>query len=195
MANAVRRRMYKAVASVLAVGWMLAHGAGAEAPTKGSVRPRDGSHDFDFEFGSWKTRLRLLRHPLSGASTWVEYDGTTSVSRILDGRANLVELQASGPAGRIEGLSLRLYEPATREWTLNFANVRNGQLAPPVRGSFRDGRGTFYGKDSLDGKEILVRFSIVPFAADSIRFEQAFSADGGRTWEVNWVAEDSRARN
>ncbi len=179
---------------IVSVCWTGTHDPRAADLAKAAPPPRDGSHDFDFEFGTWKTHLRLLRQPLSGSNAWTEYDGTTTVSRILGGRANVAELQVSGPAGRIEGVSLRLYEPATRHWTLNFASIRDGRLTAPVIGSFQDGRGTFYGKDSLDGREILVRFSILPRTADSIRFEQSFSADQGRTWELNWVAEDVRVK-
>lgn len=153
---------------------------------------RDGQHDFDFEIGTWRTDLRRLQNPLSGSSTWVEYTGTSVVSEIMGGRANLVELDVEGPAGRIEGLSLRLYNPETRQWSLNFASLRNGTLTPPVIGSFENGRGVFYGHELLDGRPIFVRFVISDVTADSARFEQAFSADGGKTWEVNWIAVDTR---
>jgi hypothetical protein len=153
---------------------------------------RDGSHDFDFEIGTWKTHLRRLKGPLGGSSTWVEYEGTSVVRPILDGRANLVELRVDGPAGRIEGLSLRLYDPAAGRWSLNFSNVRTGTLSPPVIGEFKDGRGEFYGADTLDGRAILVRFVISDVTTTSARFEQSFSADGGKTWEVNWVAVDTK---
>lgn len=153
---------------------------------------RDGQHDFDFEIGTWRTDLRRLQDPLSGSSTWVEYTGTSVVREIMGGRANLVELDVEGPAGRIEGLSLRLYNPETRQWSLNFASLRNGTLTPPVIGAFEDGRGVFYGHELLDGRPIFVRFVISDVTADSARFEQAFSADGGKTWEVNWIAVDTR---
>jgi len=169
--------------------------AGAGEQPKSDAVPRDPSHDFDFEFGSWNTHLRLLRHPLSGSNDWVECDGTTAVTKLLDGRANVVELRVSCPTGPIEGISLRLYEPATHRWTLNFTNIRDGRLTSPVSGSFQDGRGTFYGKDSLGGRAILVRFVISPITPDSIRFEQSFSADDGRTWELNWAADDVRAKS
>lgn len=154
--------------------------------------PQSGPGDFDFEFGRWRTHLKLLRNPLSGSTTWVEYSGTSVVSRVWDGRANLVELDVAGTAGRIEGLSLRLYNPQTGQWSLNFANSGGGTLTPPVYGGFANGRGEFYGQDFLDGRAILVRFVIVPQSPNTIRFEQAFSADGGRNWEVNWIATDTR---
>jgi len=154
--------------------------------------PRDGQHDFDFEIGTWKTHLRRLQKPLAGSTTWVEYEGTTVVRKVWDGRANLVELEVDGPAGHIEGLSLRLYNPDARQWTLNFSNSRGGTLSPPTIGAFKDGRGVFFSQDTLDGRAILVRFVITPLTPDSIRFEQSFSDDAGATWEVNWIATDTR---
>ena len=148
--------------------------------------------DFAFEIGNWKTHLKRLTKPLTGAGTWVEYEGTTAVRAVWGGRANLVELDVSGPAGRIEALSLRLYDPQTRQWSLNFASSRGGGMAAPALGGFSNGRGEFYNYETLDGREILVRFVISDVTRDSCRFEQAFSADGGKTWEVNWIAVDTR---
>ncbi len=157
------------------------------------ARPqRDGQGDFDFEIGTWKTHLRRRLHPLTGSTTWVEYEGTTVVRKVWNGRANLVELVADGPAGHFEGLSLRLYNPQSRQWSLNFANRSDGTLTTPTIGEFRDGRGEFYGQETLNGRVILVRFVISDITPTSCRFEQAFSDDGGRTWEVNWVAVDTR---
>jgi hypothetical protein len=159
-----------------------------------AAEPRDGRHDFDFEIGTWKTRLSRLVRPLSGSTEWAEYEGTTVVRKVWDGRANLVELDVSGASGRIEGLSLRLYDPRSRQWSLNFANSRTGTLVPPAIGEFRGRRGEFYSQEILDGRAIFSRFVITIVTPDSCRFEQAFSADGGRTWEPNWIAVDTRVR-
>ncbi len=156
--------------------------------------PRDGAHDFDFEIGSWKTHVSRLVHPLTGSTTWVDYDGTTVVRKVWDGRANLVELEVSGPSGRIEGLSLRLYNPEAHQWSLNFSNSSGGTLGVPTVGEFKNGRGEFYDQESLGARSILVRFVISPVSADECHFEQAFSSDGGKTWEVNWVATDTRVK-
>jgi len=164
----------------------------ARPAVQDSRRERDGQRDFDFEIGTWTTRLSRLVRPLTGSTTWVKYEGTTIVRKVWDGRANLIELLVTGPAGRIEGLSLRLYNPQARQWSLHFSNSRDGALAPPVMGGFKDGRGEFYGQDTLDGRAILVRFVISDITPNSCRFEQAFSADGGTTWEVNWIAVDTR---
>ncbi len=159
-------------------------------PTK-----RDGQRDFDFEIGTWKTRLSRRLRPLTGSTTWVEYEGTTTVRKIWNGRANLVELEVEGAAGRIEGLSLRLYNPESRQWSLNFSNRAGGTLTEPVFGEFKNGRGEFYGQELLNGRAIFVRFIISDITPNSCHFEQAFSDDGGKTWEVNWVATDTRVKD
>lgn len=155
---------------------------------------RDGSHDFDFEIGKWKTHLRRLVKPLTGSTTWVEYDGTTVGTKVWNGKANLVELDVSGPAGRIEALSLRLYNPDSLQWSLNFSNSAGGTMAIPTIGEFKNGRGEFYDQETLNGRAILVRFVISEITANSCHFEQAFSDDGGKTWEVNWIATDTRIK-
>jgi hypothetical protein len=152
----------------------------------------DGQHDFDWEIGSWDTQLRRLRAPLSGNSEWVEYKGSSVVLPVMGKRANLVELDVTGAAGRITGVALRLYEPASSQWTLNFANLANGMMTSPMAGSFRQGVGTFYGEDTVNGARVFVRFLIKPVSKDRWRFEQAYSADGGTTWEDNWIAIDTR---
>ncbi len=132
---------------------------------------------------------------MSGSSTWVEYTGTTTVRKVWDGRANLVELDVKGPSGRIEGLSLRLYNPQSRQWSLNFSNSAGGTLSAPVVGEFKNGRGEFYGQETFNGRMIFVRFVISDITPTSCRFEQAFSDDGGKTWEVNWIAVDTRVKD
>jgi ketosteroid isomerase-like protein len=126
---------------------------------------------------------------------WAEYRGTSLVRGLMDGRANSVELSVAGPAGKIEGISLRLYDPGARRWSLNFAGLRDGALTPPVIGGFDGkGRGVFHGEDRLGGRPIRVRFVITLVSADEAHFEQAFSADDGATWEVNWIAVDRRLK-
>jgi hypothetical protein len=163
--------------------------AGAAGPT--SVAPDSGS-DFDFEFGEWDVRLSRLTDPLTGATTWVEYKGSSVVRKVWNGRANLGELDVAGDAGRIQGLSLRLYDPATGQWSIHWANSRDGALGPPMVGGFRDGAGTFYNQERLDGRAIFVRFLFSEITSTSFRLEQAFSADGGGTWEANWIARFTR---
>ena len=154
---------------------------------------RDGSHDFDWEIGTWTTKLRYLAAPLTGSTQWIEFSGTSVVRPALGGRANLVELSVAAGSTKIEGMSLRLYNPKAHQWTLNFANIRSGLLTSPVTGAFDGkGRGVFYGVDSANDSTVLVRFVISDVTANSARFEQAYSADGGVTWETNWIAVDTR---
>jgi hypothetical protein len=163
-----------------------------ETPSASTAPQRDGQHDFDFELGTWKTHLKRLLRPLTGSTTWVEYDGTTIVRPVWAGRANLVELSVDGPAGHIEALSLRLYDPQAHQWSLNFSGVGSGAMSPPAIGRFENGRGEFVNTETLNGRPILVRFVISDITPRSCRFEQSFSADGGKTWELNWIAVDTR---
>jgi hypothetical protein len=153
---------------------------------------RDPQHDFDFEIGTWRTHLKRLQHPLTHSITWIEYDGTSTISKIWNGRANLVELEVDGPSGHIEGLSLRLYNPQSRQWSLNFANSAQGSMSIPTVGEFENGRGEFYDQETFNNRTILVRNVFEAITPNSYRFEQSFSDDGGKTWELNWIAVDTR---
>jgi hypothetical protein len=163
----------------------------ASVPAAAGVE--DGQRDFDWELGTWYTDVRVLADPLSETEdVWLHFAGTSVVRPLLDRRANVVELKVAGPDGRIEGLNMRLYEPQASRWSLTFVNIRNGLLTPSVYGGFRDGAGEFYGDDELGGRPIKVRFLIRRQGQDRATFEQAFSADGGATWETNWIAVDRR---
>jgi len=153
---------------------------------------RDGSHDFDWEIGTWKTHIHRLLHPLAGSTSWVDYDGTSVVRKIWGGKANMVELDVDGPAGHIEGLSLRLYDPGSHQWSLNFANAKVGEMGVPTVGDFKNGRGEFYDQERMGDRMILVRNIWSDITPNSGRFEQSFSDDGGKTWEANWIATDRR---
>ena len=155
---------------------------------------RDGQHDFDFEIGTWKTHVRRRLRPLTGSTTWVEMNGTSVVRKVWNGRANLLELEADGPGGHFQGLSLRLYNPQAQQWSLHFANGADGGMSPPTIGQFKGGRGEFFSQETLNGRAIFVRFVISDITPDSCHFEQAFSDDGGKTWEVNWIATDTRIK-
>lgn len=181
-----RRALLSPIAALVLACLAASHAWAQQAPV------RDGQHDFDFEIGTWRTQLKRLVHPLSGSNEWAEYEGITTVRKVWDGRANLVELTADGPDGHFEGLNLRLYNPQTGQWSLNFASSRDGTLGQPTIGGFVDGRGEFHDHELFDGRAVFVRFLILPIDADTIRFEQSFSADGGKTWELNWVALDTR---
>jgi hypothetical protein len=160
--------------------------------TKPSGVFRDGAHDFDFDIGSWKTHSSRLLHPLTGSTEWVEMDGITIVKPIWSGRANLAEFRADGPTGALELLSLRWYNPIAHQWYLDFATPGVGTLGIPNVGEFKNGRGDFYDQEDIGRRSILIRFSIWGITADTAQSEQAFSDDGGKTWEVNWINKYSR---
>jgi len=164
-------------------------GAGGASTTSSN----DGQHDFDWELGTWRSDVRVLADPLSGSEDeWLRFEGTTVVRPLMDRRANVVELDVTGAAGRIQALNLRLFEPQADRWSLTFVNMRDGLLTPAVYGGFRDEVGEFYGEDRLNGQPILVRFLITRPGPNRARFEQAYSGDDGATWETNWIAIDRR---
>lgn len=197
MHKSIWRSLLFGIVATLLSAPATAYQASTAAPPGALAAERNGQQDFDFEFGTWATKVRVLRNPLSGNEPlWAEYQGTSIVRPLMDGRVNVVELSLEGPTGRIEGVSLRLYNPQARQWSLNYAGVRNGLLTAPVYGSF-DGRGSgaFYGQDMLDGRAIMVRFVISQISKDEARFVQSYSSDGGASWEVNWDAVDIRRGN
>ena len=156
--------------------------------TQQSGAERDGKHDFDFNFGTWKTHIKRLQHPLTGSTTWTEMDGTVVVRKVWDGRAQLEEVEADGPNGHFEDLALFLYNPESRQWSFSFANVKSGTLSQPSVGEFKNGRGEFFDQEPLNGRMILVRIIWSDITPDSHRFEQSFSDDGGKSWEPNLIA-------
>jgi hypothetical protein len=158
------------------------------------VSRHDGQRDFDFCFGRWKAQLRVLRHPLTGSHDWVNYSGISAVQKIWNGRANMAELEVNGPSSHIEALSLRLYDPQSGEWRVYFANSKSGELGVPMIGGFAKGRGEFYDQEQFSGRAIFVRFIFSDIERDSFHFEQAFSADGGETWEPNWIGTFTREK-
>jgi hypothetical protein len=161
------------------------------APQSASTE-RDGQHDFDFELGSWKIHLKRRLHPLTGSDTWVEFDGTSVTRKVWDGRSQIEEFETDGAGGHIEGLTLRLYNPQSHQWSLSWANSKNGALVVPQIGQFKNGQGEFYAQDMLDGKSIFIRFIWSKTDSTMPHFEQSFSADGGKTWEVNWITDQTR---
>jgi hypothetical protein len=169
--------------------------SGAHASVRAPATDRDGQHDFDFEFGSWRAHLRRLVRPLTGSNTWVEYDGTSVVRKIWDGRANLGELEVSNATTHVEGLSLRLYSPQSHQWSIYWSNSEDGTLTTPMIGQFTNGRGEFYDQELFQGRAIFVRFIFSDITPTSFHLEQAFSADGGRSWVANWVTTFTRVQS
>jgi hypothetical protein len=162
----------------------------ADAPTADA---HDGQRDFDFMNGRWKVQFRRLKHPLSGSTEWEEGTGTAFARPMWNGKAQIDELEVDTPRGHVEGMTVRIYSAATRKWSLYWANQKSGRIEmPPTVGSFKDGRGEFFDEEDFEGKHIVVRYVWSNITATSALFEQSFSPDGGKTWEVNWVTELTR---
>ncbi len=172
---------------LLALSPLLAPGSGLAGPPA-----RDGRRDFDFTHGRWKAHIRRLEQPLSGSREWEVMTGTSVVRPIWGGQGSIDEIENHGPRGRMDAMLVRLYSPASRQWTLYWANQKSGAFDTPWVGEFRDGRGELHGQEMFRGRAILVRYVWFDITRDSYRFEQSFSDDGGRTWEVNWIARCTR---
>ena len=156
---------------------------------------RDGQHDFDFLFGSWIVHNRRLLHPLTGSNEWVEFDGSAVDKPIWAGRAQLEEFEANTATGHIEGMTVRIYDNKSHQWSIYWANQSDGRFSlPATAGRFENERGEFFDQEDYKGKNIFVRYTWVS-SPDSPRWEQAFSSDGGKTWETNWIWSLSRMKN
>ena len=181
-----------AVGLFVQAGSVSAQQANAVAGQDAVTAYRDGQHDFDFEVGSWNIHLKRRLNPLTGSDKWVEFDGTSVTRKIWEGRSQIEEFETDGAAGHIEGLTLRLYNPQSHQWSLYWANAKDGTVVAPQIGEFRNGVGEFYGTDTLNGKVILIRFIWSNTSTNTPHFEQSFSTDGGKTWEVNWITDQTR---
>jgi hypothetical protein len=191
----IRNKFTRCLLVACAVSWFFASPSTQaqtnEAPAA-SAPQRDGQHDFDFELGSWKIHLKKLVHPLTGSTTWIEFDGTSVTRKVWEGRAQLEQFETDGAAGHIEGLTLRLYNPQAHQWSLYWANSKDGNLGVPTVGEFKDGTGEFFDQEQFNGRTILVRYVWSRITPNSAHFEQSFSTDGGKTWEVNWITDQTR---
>jgi hypothetical protein len=161
------------------------------APILVRAQQRDGAHDWDWDIGTWKTHQRRLLHPLTGSTTWVEYNGTDTVRKIWDG-ANTGTIEADGPSGHLEIYAVRLYNPGAHQWNVYFTNPASGNFGIPVVGEFNNGRGEFYDQEQLNGRAIMVRFRVYDITPNACKFDQSFSADGGKTWETNFIVTETR---
>jgi len=155
---------------------------------------RDGQHDFDFNIGVWQTQIQRYLDPFEGGTKSVELSGTVTVRKVWDGRAQLEEIEADGPKGHWEGLTLFLYNPEAHQWSQSFVNSKVGTLSSPNVGEFRDGRGVLIGPDTLNGKAILVRAVWSDIKADSHQYEESYSMDGGTTWVRSFIANLTRLK-
>jgi hypothetical protein len=157
--------------------------------------PHDGAHDFDFLIGDWKAHVRRLPERLTGSTEWVEYDGISNHRKLFGSNSNLEEFEVDSPGKHlhIKAQTLRLYDPVSRQWSIYLVDVDNGTLGlPPVVGKFTGKRGEFFDQEAYKGRAILVRYVWLDTSPHAARMEQSFSADGGKSWEVNWICELSR---
>ena len=155
----------------------------------------DGAHDFDFLIGRWKAHLRRRLDPLTGSNAWVDYDGTSVTRHVLDSNANLEAFDVDSPASHlhIHAETLRLYDIKTHQWSIYLLDVTKGALGLPATvGGFTGGRGEFFDQEQWRGRWIEVRYAWAHADPGEAHMEQAFSTDGGKTWEVNWVCELTR---
>ena len=155
---------------------------------------RDGGHDFDFNFGVWRTHIRRILDPLSGSTHAMELNGTVTVRKVWGGRAQLEEIEADGPNGHWEGMTLFLYNPQSHQWSQTFADSKTGVLEPPQIGAFEKGRGELFAQDTFNDRAILVRATWSDITPDSHHFEEAYSDDGGKTWAPAFIANLTRER-
>ena len=155
-----------------------------------------GLHDFDLRVGRWTAHHRRLKERLAGSTEWVEFEGTQTFWKAMDGYANVDDNVFDMPGGAAyHGVTLRAYDSKSGQWAIWWLDGRNpfGSLEPPVKGRFVNGVGTFYADDTLRGKAIRVRFVWSGITATAAHWEQAFSPDGGATWETNWVTDFRKA--
>jgi hypothetical protein len=154
-----------------------------------------GLHDFDFLVGNWQVHHRKLKARLANSHAWDEFEGTLSMRKLMDGYANVDDNVFNTPQGAYRGVGLRSYDPKTAQWAIWWLDGRSpfGDLDPPVKGHFVNGVGTFYANDTLRGKPVRVRFVWSNITSTTARWEQAYSADGGKTWEINWTMDFRRA--
>jgi hypothetical protein len=171
-------------------------GASQDTPPGAQAADLSGLHDFDLRVGRWQAHHRRLKERLAGSHDWVEFDGTQEFRQLLDGYANVDENVFNTPGGGYRGVTLRAYDAKSGQWAIWWLDGRNpfGELDPPVKGRFENGVGTFYADDTLRGKRIRVRFIWSQITANAAHWEQAFSSDGGKTWETNWVTDFRRMR-
>lgn len=154
----------------------------------------DHVHDFDFFFGSWSVKHRYRKAWLAGSDEWIEFTGTCHAQPTMGGAGNMDDNVLDKPGGTYRAMTVRTYDPKTQSWQIWWFDGRNphGPVDPPMVGTFQDGVGTFLADDTVGGKKVKVRFLWSRITPTSCQWEQAFSEDGGTTWETNWIMENTR---
>lgn len=158
-----------------------------------STERGDGRGDFDFLVGCWTIRHRRLKARLAGRDDWAEFDGTCVMREILQGLGNMDDNWLDLPEGGYAAITFRRFDPALRRWSIWWLDARHPDIEPPVRGHFENGEGLFFGDDVFEGRPIKVRFLWSAITATTCEWRQAFSEDGGATWETNWEMAFTRA--
>lgn len=154
----------------------------------------DGAHDFDFNVGTWHTDVTRLVHPFSGSDETIALHGTVTVRPVWNGRGELEQIEADGPKGHWEGMTLFLYNPKAHQWNQSYFNSADPTPGTPLIGEFRGGRGDLYSQDSYAGRAILVRGSWFDITPDAHRYEESYSQDGGRSWVTVFKAKLTRIK-
>ena len=152
----------------------------------------DGQHDFDFNLGVWNTHIKRILDPFANAPQSYELSGTVTVSKIWDGKGQLEEIEADGPKGHWEGLTLFLYNPAAHQWSQIFTNSKLAMMGTPLIGEFKEGRGALYSTDTFNGRSVLIRGVWSDMTPNAHRFTESISADGGVTWFPTFIGELTR---
>ncbi|TWH99468.1 hypothetical protein IP90_03083 [Luteimonas cucumeris] len=191
-----RRRLLGVAATgvvALPVASVLAGTARTPAPaTPAAARRQDGRGDFDFYIGRWQVRNERLKQRWVGSDDWDVFDATDECRPILGGLGTIDEYVTDHYGERLIGNTLRLFDPKTRQWSAYWVSNRSGVLEPPVIGRFKDGIGTFVGKDVDAGVPILVRYLWTEITPTSAKWDQAYSRDDGKSWETNWIMRMTR---
>ncbi|MFN8413425.1 MAG: hypothetical protein U0Z26_13645 [Anaerolineales bacterium] len=152
----------------------------------------DGRNDFDFLIGTWKVHHHRLMERLKGSTEWEEFDGDTVDRKLINGLGNMDENTIHRKTGVIHAISLRIFNPQSQEWSIYWSTDLTGTLDVPMIGGFKNGIGEFYSQEVFEGRHIYSRFIWSKIQAASCQWEQAFSIDGGKTWETNWIMEFER---
>lgn len=198
--NNSRRRGAAVVGLVAGLATIAPASATPAAPPAAGVATtvdptHDGAHDFDFLIGDWKAHVRRLPDRLVGSNKWIEYDGISNHKRLLDSNGNFeqFEVWSADKSQHIKAQTLRLYNPASHQWSIYLVDLDAGTLGLPATvGQFTGKRGEFFDIEDWKGRSILVRFTWLDLGPHAAHMEQSFSPDGGKSWEVNWICELSR---